>query len=160
MFCNHCGGQLQTGQGFCSGCGKAVAAPIAVQAGVGGRVAKHLSALALFWICISGFRVLGAGGIMFAGGMVRNLSFGDPFPNHLIRGLFPAIGTLMLLGAIAGCICAGGLFKKRPWARVLGLILGTLALLDPPFGTALGIYTLWVLLPAESEREYQALARP
>jgi hypothetical protein len=27
-----------------------------------------------------------------------------------------------------------------------------------PFGTVLGIYTLWVLLPTESEREYHSTA--
>ena len=28
-----------------------------------------------------------------------------------------------------------------------------------PFGTALGIYTLWVLLPAEAEQEYNQESR-
>jgi len=28
-------------------------------------------------------------------------------------------------------------------------------LINAPFGTALGIYTLWVLLPAQSEEEYE-----
>jgi hypothetical protein len=32
------------------------------------------------------------------------------------------------------------------------------ALLSVPIGTAIGIYTLWVLLPAQSEGEYRALA--
>jgi len=30
--------------------------------------------------------------------------------------------------------------------------------LNVPLGTALGIYTLWVLLPAKSEQEYRELA--
>jgi hypothetical protein len=33
------------------------------------------------------------------------------------------------------------------------------ALLRIPVGTALGIYTLWVLLPAQSDEEYRALAQ-
>jgi hypothetical protein len=36
--------------------------------------------------------------------------------------------------------------------------VGFVALLNVPIGTALGIYTLWVLLPRESDDEYQALA--
>jgi len=32
-------------------------------------------------------------------------------------------------------------------------------LFNVPFGTALGIYTLWVLLPAESDVEYEKEAR-
>jgi hypothetical protein len=33
-------------------------------------------------------------------------------------------------------------------------------ILSIPFGTALGIYTLWVLMPDQSEAEYRAMARP
>jgi hypothetical protein len=40
------------------------------------------------------------------------------------------------------------------WARMTAIVLGIIALFHPPFGTALGIYTLWVLLPAESAAEY------
>jgi hypothetical protein len=41
----------------------------------------------------------------------------------------------------------------------VAIIAGILALWHIPFGTALGIYTLWVLLPATSEAEYRNLAR-
>ena len=34
------------------------------------------------------------------------------------------------------------------------MIMAFLALLNVPFGTGLGVYTLWVLLPAESEKQY------
>ncbi len=37
--------------------------------------------------------------------------------------------------------------------------LGFLALLRFPLGTALGIYTLWVLLPEASAKEYERLAQ-
>jgi hypothetical protein len=42
---------------------------------------------------------------------------------------------------------------------MLSIVLGCVSLItDIPLGTALGIYTLWVLLPAESEQEYRQLA--
>jgi hypothetical protein len=41
---------------------------------------------------------------------------------------------------------------------MLTIIFGAFSLVDLPFGTALGIYTLWVLLPAESEQEYRTMA--
>ena len=45
--------------------------------------------------------------------------------------------------------------------RILALVLAFISLFtNIPFGTALGIYTMWVLLPAESEREYDALVVP
>jgi hypothetical protein len=41
---------------------------------------------------------------------------------------------------------------------VLGIVVAILSLLKFPIGTALGIYTLWVLAPAESGAEYDAIA--
>jgi hypothetical protein len=41
---------------------------------------------------------------------------------------------------------------------MLTIVFGAISLIDIPFGTALGIYTLWVLLPAESEEEYRSMA--
>jgi hypothetical protein len=40
-----------------------------------------------------------------------------------------------------------------------GLVLGFLALLQIPMGTALGTYTIWVLLPESSRAEYEQLLR-
>jgi hypothetical protein len=34
----------------------------------------------------------------------------------------------------------------KPWARILIIVLSALELISIPFGTALGIYGLWVLL--------------
>ena len=60
----------------------------------------------------------------------------------------------------AGGICVGwGLMQRQPWARIAALILGILALFHPPFGTALGIYTLWVLLSNDAGTEYEHMAR-
>jgi hypothetical protein len=41
---------------------------------------------------------------------------------------------------------------------MLTIVLGVVHLVNVPFGTALGAYTLWVLLPAESEAEYAHMA--
>ena len=50
------------------------------------------------------------------------------------------------------------LLRRRPWGRTLGIVVAILSLLKFPIGTALGIYTLWVLVPAESAAEYDAIA--
>jgi hypothetical protein len=51
-----------------------------------------------------------------------------------------------------------GLLERAPWARTYTIIVSTIWLLDIPLGTALSIYTLWVLLPETSEAEYRQLA--
>jgi hypothetical protein len=49
-----------------------------------------------------------------------------------------------------------GLLKFQPWARVLTIVLCAINLLNVPFGTALGIYGLWVLLNSETEQLFAA----
>jgi hypothetical protein len=66
--------------------------------------------------------------------------------------LFAAVGlsVIFLSGVHAG---AGfGLRRRRSWSRPLALALGVVDLLLLPFGTALGLYTLWVLLHTEARR--------
>ncbi len=82
-----------------------------------------------------------------------------PFPiRPFILPIAGMVAVFFLASAVAGFLAGWGLLNYRPWARLLALILGVISLIHIPFGTALGIYTLWVLLPAESEREYQRLA--
>jgi hypothetical protein len=69
-------------------------------------------------------------------------------------GIVFGIGFLIVADAVIGLAAGWGLLQRKSWARMLAIVLGHLNLLAVPFGTALGIYTLWVLLPAESKREY------
>jgi hypothetical protein len=73
-------------------------------------------------------------------------------------GLF-SVGIFLAFFGVLHLVLAWGLFEREPWARFLGLALGFLALLRFPLGTALGIYTLWVLLPEGSGVEYERLAQ-
>jgi hypothetical protein len=48
-------------------------------------------------------------------------------------------------------VCGFYLGKFDDWARYLMVILCAMNLLNPPVGTAMGIYGLWVLLSPETE---------
>jgi hypothetical protein len=54
-------------------------------------------------------------------------------------------GALLGLLAVPGLLAGYGLLKHKPWARVLAMVVGILSLVNFPVGTAIGIYTLWVL---------------
>jgi glucose uptake protein GlcU len=73
--------------------------------------------------------------------------------------LLTVVGFFVLAKAAAGFIAGWGLLHREPWARLLTVVLGFLALIHIPFGTALGVYTLWVLLPAKAEEEYENYQR-
>jgi hypothetical protein len=70
--------------------------------------------------------------------------------------LISAVGILSIVKAVGGFLAGWGLLNRQPWARMLAIVLGVISLFfHIPFGTALGVYTLWVLLPAHSEEEYE-----
>jgi hypothetical protein len=76
-----------------------------------------------------------------------------------LRPLISLIGWMILAKAAAGIIAGWGLLQRQDWARTVALVVAFIALLSVPIGTALGIYTLWVLLPNQSDDEYKALAQ-
>ena len=65
------------------------------------------------------------------------------------------ISSIILIFSIPGIIGGVGLLRMRPWARILTLIMGFLALLEIPFGTALGIYTIWALMNDETIKLFE-----
>jgi hypothetical protein len=53
------------------------------------------------------------------------------------------------------CLIVGiGLIRRRPWARIGGIVVAVLSLVVIPFGTILGVYALWVLFSPETERMF------
>jgi hypothetical protein len=49
---------------------------------------------------------------------------------------------------------ARGLRRRRPWSRLIGLLLAVLNLFFLPFGTALAAYAFWVLMSDETRRAF------
>jgi hypothetical protein len=66
------------------------------------------------------------------------------------------VGTItaffLVITSIPGLIGGIGLLKRRSWARILLLVVSVIELLNLPFGTALGIYTIWVLIHDDTKR--------
>ena len=64
-----------------------------------------------------------------------------------------SVGGLLMILSIPSIIGGIALYKRQAWGRILALVLCLLSLISIPFGTALGIYGIWVLLNDES-KEY------
>lgn len=84
-----------------------------------------------------------------AAALIRSASAGGG-AGQLAAGLMAAVFTTLAVIAIAwglAHISVGVPVRRhRPWARLVALMLGSVDLLLLPYGTALGVYTLWVLL--------------
>ena len=70
----------------------------------------------------------------------------------LTAGMFAVLGFIALLWGGVHVWTAALLGRRRPLGRVLALALGVVNLMILPFGTALGIYALWVLLKNDGRR--------
>src|SRR6266851_1360831 len=134
-------------------------------AGADGRVRRNIHRLATLWMINGILRLLGVGWVMVFGRMFipplrgwMGPGFGWSLDSVLSRGIFSA-GIILAFFGVLHLVLAWGLFEREPWARFLGLALGFLALLRFPLGTALGIYTLWVLLPERSGAEYERMTQ-
>ena len=157
MYCDRCGTQVPDNAHFCSTCGKALGgfgAASAAPSGLG-RVTRHIRIVGILWLVLSGLRLVPGLAMMALFGSHRFIP-GVPF---FVHNIVSGIGFLFVAGAVLGLAAGWGLIQREPWARMLAIVMGVLNLVDMPFGTALGIYTLWVLLPAESEREYREAVR-
>ena len=139
MFCDSCGAQIQTGQSFCQRCGKAIVG--GVQPG-SSRVARHAQLLGILWIAYSAFTGLVA---FFL------LVFFQHLLPIIIQSAPPQPGGPPAFGIAAGV----GILQRADWARIMALVVGCVSLINAPFGTALGVYTLWVLLSPNAEAEFR-----
>jgi hypothetical protein len=174
MFCQQCGAQTSDTAQFCASCGKptgaAPAMPVAAPSSEQGRVSRNLNVIGALWIVSGALMLIATAWIMFLGHSVFPSFAGDmaygmsPFPGHFPLGHMISAGLLFagfwlgVLGVV-NVLAGWGLIERQPWARILCIILAFLALLRFPLGTALGIYTLWVLLPAPAGQEYDRLGR-
>ncbi|HTS35343.1 MAG TPA: zinc ribbon domain-containing protein [Candidatus Solibacter sp.] len=161
MFCDGCGNAVQAGQAFCSRCGKQIVGPVSAAYVPPSRVKEHVHLLALMWLAISAFNVVG-GVILY---VLANTLFahmnelGAPQGTNFLRPLLTVVAIIILAKAFLGFVTGWGLLQRESWARVVALVLAFISLFNIPFGTAIGVYTMWVLLPGQSEREYDALVQ-
>ena len=161
MFCDACGGAVQPEQAFCSRCGKQIVGPVSMLQTYPGRVQAHVHLLGLLWLAISAFNTIGGvvlyilANTLFA--HMHEMGVPPQAPTGFLQPLLSVIGIFILAKASCGFIAGWGLLQREPWARVLALVLSFISLFNIPFGTAIGVYTMWVLLPAQSQQEYDGL---
>ncbi len=151
MFCDRCGTQMPAQAAACPSCGRSFVPLMPRQ----GRIAGHVRLLGILWLAISALRLI-PGLVLLALSSTRRFSEGVPL---FVPSLLSVIGLFFLITAAIGIVIGCGLLFRQSWVRMLTILFGAISLIDIPFGTALGIYTLWVLLPAEHEEEYRALSR-
>lgn len=169
MFCQCCGSRLDEGALFCRSCGKATATavPQAPATDPVRYLTRQLPILGVLWIVYSVFHVVIVSSmLLFARFFLPAIQTAlqrspEPVPFPFVQ-LMRLVYTLSFFYGVAtgilGVFAGYGLLQRKLWGRVVALVAAFVCVLNLPFGTALGIYTLLVLFPDHAEREYGQLA--
>jgi hypothetical protein len=126
------------------------------------RVAEHVHLLAILWFVVGALWLIPA---LIMGVLAAVITV--PLAGHganrlalvLAPGLFVTLCIVFLVSAGLRFVAGWGLLKMEPWGRTFALLVGFLGLIHPPFDTALGIYTLFVLLPDAAGDEYRQMSQ-
>jgi hypothetical protein len=121
--------------------------PIAGPVKVIGIIYAVFAALTLI-----GVLVMAAMGGMIMQGLVM------PLAQHSIEGpLMLVLSGVVLLIAILEGVTAYGLLARKPWGRILAIIVSILSLLSVPLGTVLGAFGLYFLMRQGAEQDWDRL---
>lgn len=171
MVCSSCGSPLEPGARFCSRCGVAVLpaapSPYPYSTIACTRVGRHLNTLGFLWMIYGAMPLIGwlialpvVTGIFGGLGLFplhHIWSSGFPFPG-LAFAWIPFVTAILAIIGAASFLVGFALYRRLPWGRGLAIAFSFWTIFHPPFGTALAIYTWWVLMPQTSAWEYTQLA--
>jgi hypothetical protein len=171
MFCSGCGHALVPGQPVCPQCGRPAMMPVPPIPGMNFLVdacAGKIKTLGVFWFVYAGISLLsGLAGMAFMHAFLGN-HFGiwdhgpwnhGPFGPWFWPAILPFVWAVLAV-RIGLAVAAGwGLMERAPWGRFVALVAAFLNILKFPFGTALAIFTLVLLLGYRHNALYSQLQR-
>lgn len=179
MVCQACGSAVEQGGKFCPHCG----APIVAAAPPPGpppqytaypayapipyipRVQRHVQTLGMLWCIYALYRIVsGMFGLFIFRAVTWNHRWNPDWPlnrwgdwGHGWMHLVPFIIAMTITASLFGLFVGYSLLTRQTWGRILAIVAGVLVLFKPLLGTALGIYTLWVMAPSASGMEYDSM---
>jgi len=159
MFCNQCANPVEEHARFCSKCGHELSPSPSVQSRRH-DMTMHVNVLA--WIYIGCAILTGILGfvMLFASRLITRLPI--PWPPEMPPAIVPFIGSIVVFAGMVTIVMAGaiaaagiGLLQYRNWGRILAAIMAVFLVLKIPVGTAIAIYTFWVLFSEEGRNHYK-----
>ena len=115
---------------------------------------SHVKTVGILWIVWGALGlIIGIfiASILIGAGFLANIESGDTEALGILSIIATFITGFCLIFSLPDIIIGIGIMKHKQWARILGFILAALTLLSIPFGTALSIYTFYVLLSPNSQ---------
>ena len=128
---------------------------------------KHIQLLGILNIIWGSFGLIAALIIMFifggAVGIIGMVSRHEPDATiaiPIVSFVGSVIFFILLITSLPAIVTGVGLLRTASWSRIVAIIVSALHLFSVPFGTALGVYGLWVLLSRETVSCFEAPQQP
>jgi hypothetical protein len=116
---------------------------------------RQINLIGILWIVLGGLSLLfGFLGFLLLFGISFIPDMGREAP-FILRIVGSAAVFFFALMGLPKIIAGIGLLKKKEWARILTLIVSFISLLNFPLGTALGIYSIIILVKDESVQYFK-----
>lgn len=118
----------------------------------------HVKVLGVVYLALGACMLLGALFLVLTMGSVAGIVGATAEPRDAavaipILGLAgTALASMLGIFSLPSLITGYGLLYFRQWARIVGIVLSAVNLINVPIGTVVGAYGLWVLLNKETER--------
>jgi hypothetical protein len=124
--------------------------------------ANKIRTLGILWIAYAGISlIVGFAGLAFARAFLAHGDGGwmhSPLGSNWGMPLWLHFAWIILsLRAVLYVVTGWGLLQRAPWGRVMAIVVAILTLLKFPFGTALGVASLILLLGYRNTSLYQQL---
>lgn len=84
---------------------------------------------------------------------------GDIRPLGIIGVVMFIVVVLNILLAVPSFLAGYAMLKRKSWAKGVAVVAAIIDVMSFPFGTALGVYTLWFMFSGEGKALYDANAR-
>jgi hypothetical protein len=122
----------------------------------------HIKVLGVVYLAFGGLMLLGALFLLVMMGGVAGIVGASAEPEDAAIAIpvlgFAGTALALFLGvfSLPSLATGYGLIHYKEWARVLGIVLSAINLINIPLGTIVGAYGLWVLLNKETERLFSS----
>ena len=170
MYCSGCGLALSPGQAVCPKCGRSVLPPVPPVPGLAFQLqnfAAKVRVLGVVWLVYAAVAlVTGILALVYANAILSGhfapWIYGPWGRNPLLPlwlGTFAIrFGWVILLVRVSLAVLAGfGLLEQTQWGRGVAIAAAIVNIIKFPFGTAMGIWTLVMLLGYRNSTLYEQL---
>jgi Na+-driven multidrug efflux pump len=113
---------------------------------------NHVKAVGIIHIAFSVLGILMALVFFVIMNLVAKMPDVEEEAVRILQTIAMVIPWFAIFFSLPGAVGGIGLLKSQGWARILVLILSFLGLLNFPIGTAVGIYSIWVLFDKRTEK--------